>query len=97
MQNIDIFRLSNPKHALVSSKIYDKQDDFGFEIVHFSIEMFLALLLMVYTFCSLFDLQEYVSDFNNRNQFWTAKFLNKVINFINFLKHFLNSTKDTQS
>ena len=47
-------------NGIVSSKIYDKRDDFNFEIVisHFLMEMFLALLPMVYIFLSLFVLLE---------------------------------------
>ena len=48
---------------IVPSKIYDKRDDFNFAIVifvHFLMEMFLALLSMVYTFYNLFVLREYV-------------------------------------
>ena len=47
-------------NGIVSSKIYDKRDDFNFEIVNFpfSMEMFLALLPMVYIFLSLFVLRE---------------------------------------
>ena len=39
-------------NGIVSTKIYDKQDEFNFEIVnlHFLIEMFLAPLPIVYTF-----------------------------------------------
>ena len=40
----------------VSSKIYDKRDDFNFEIVN---SPFLALLPMVYIFLSLFVLLEF--------------------------------------
>ena len=49
-------------NGIVSSKIYDKRDDFNFEIVisHFLMEMFLALLPMVYIFLSLFVLLQYV-------------------------------------
>ena len=49
-------------NGIVSSKIYDKRDDFNFEmeISHFLMEMFLALLPMVYIFLSLFVLLEYV-------------------------------------
>ena len=49
-------------NGIVSSKIYDKQDDFNFEIVNFPflMEMFLALLPMVYMFLSLFVLLECV-------------------------------------
>ena len=63
-------------------------------------EMFLALLPMVYIFLSLFVFARVcsnVDDFNNRNIFLTAKLLNKVIDIIKFEKHFLNSTTDTQS
>ena len=46
-------------NGIVSSKIYDKRDDFNFDIVnsHFLMEMFLTPLPMVYIFCSLFVLQ----------------------------------------
>ena len=45
-----------------TSKIYDKRDDFNFEIVIFPflMEMFLALLPMAYIFLSLFVLLECV-------------------------------------
>ena len=47
---------------IVSSKIYDKQDDFNFEIVkpYFLTEMFFAPFPMGYIFCNLFVLQECV-------------------------------------
>ena len=50
-------------NGIVSSKIYDKRDDFYFEIVNFQFldgEMFLAFLPMAYTFLSLFVLLECV-------------------------------------
>ena len=47
-------------NGIVSSKIYDKRDDFNFEIVNFLMEMFLALLPMVYIILSLFVLLECV-------------------------------------
>ena len=49
-------------NGIVSTKNYDKPDDFNFErlIFHFLMWMFLALLPMLYTFCNLFVLQEYV-------------------------------------
>ena len=45
-------------NGIVSSKIYDKRDDFNFEIVNFPFldGAFLALLPMVYIFLSLFVL-----------------------------------------
>ena len=49
-------------NGMVSSKIYDKRDDFNLEMVisPFLMEMFLALLPMVYIILSLFVLPEYV-------------------------------------
>ena len=47
-------------NGIVSSKIYDKRDGFNFEIVNFHslMEMYIALLPMVYMFLSLFVLPE---------------------------------------
>ena len=49
-------------NGFVSSKIYDKRDDFDFDIVNFPFRMvtFLAVLLMVYTFRNLLGLLESV-------------------------------------
>ena len=49
-------------NGMVSTKIYDKRNDFNFEIVTFPflMEMLLSPLPMVYTFRNLFILQEYV-------------------------------------
>ena len=41
-------------NGIVSSKIYDKRDDFNFEIVKFLMEMFLSPFPMVYIFRSVF-------------------------------------------
>ena len=42
-------------NGIVSIKLYDKRDDFVFEIVNFPfLEMFLAPIPMVYTFPNLF-------------------------------------------
>ena len=48
--------------GIVSSKIYDKRNDFTFEIGNFPflMEMFLTPLPMVYIFLNLFILQECV-------------------------------------
>ena len=47
-------------NGFVSSKIYDKRDDFDFDIVNFPFLMvtFLVVLLMVYTFRNLLGLLE---------------------------------------
>ena len=89
-------------NGIVSSKIYDKRDDFNSEIVNFpfldgdvprspSYGVYISQLICFARVCSNVD------DFNNRNLFLTAKLLNKVIDIIKFEKHFLNSTTDTQS
>ena len=89
-------------NGIVSSKIYDKRDDFNFEIVNFpfldgdvprspSYGVYISQLICFARVWSNID------DFNNRNLFLTAKLLNKVIDIIKFEKRFLNSTIDTQS
>ena len=91
-------------NGIVSSKIYDKRDDFNFEIVNFpffdgdvprspSYGVYISQLIRFARVCSNVD------DFNSRNLFLTAKLFNliKVIDIIKFEKHFLNSATDTQS
>ena len=67
-------------NGIVSSKIYDKQDDFNFEIVNFrfldgdvppfpSYGVYISQLIGFARVCSN------VNDFNNRNLFLTAKLL----------------------
>ena len=67
-------------YGIVSSKIYDKRDDFNFEIVNFpfldgdvprspSYDVYISQLIRFTRVCSSVD------DFNNRNLFLTAKLL----------------------
>ena len=67
-------------NGIVSSKIYDKRDDFNFEIVNFpfldrdvprspSYGVYISRLIRFARVCSNAD------DFNNRNLFLTAKLL----------------------
>ena len=67
-------------NGIVSSKIYDKRDDFNFEIVNFPFlngnvprstvyGEYISQLICFARVCS------YVDDFNNRNRFFTAKLL----------------------
>ena len=82
---------------MVSSKIYDKRDDFGFGVVGFpfldgdvprspSCGVYISQLIRLTRVCSNVD------EFNNRNLFLTAKLLKQGSKSI-----FLNSTTDTQS
>ena len=67
-------------NGIVSSKIYDKRDDFNFDIVYFpfldgdvprspSYGVYISQLICFARVCS------YVYDFNNRNLFLTDKLL----------------------
>ena len=90
-------------NGIVSSKIYDKRDDFNFEIANFpfpdgnvprspSYGIFISQLSHFSRVCSN------VSDFNNRNQVLTAKLLKEGYRYHKIRKAcFLNSTTDTQS
>ena len=86
-------------NGIVPSKIYDKRDDFNFEIVNFpfldgdvprfpSYGVYISQLIHFARVCSN------VEDFNNRNLFLTAMLLKKFIDIIKFEKHFLNFDTD---
>ena len=89
-------------NGIVSSKIYDKRDDFNFDIVNFpfldgdvpsasSYGVYISQLIRFARVCSNID------DLNSKNLVLTAKLLSIVIDIIKFEKHFLNSTTDTKS
>ena len=75
------FDLSIIKGIIVSSKIYDKQDDFNFEIVYFPfldtdiIDRSPSYGVYILQLIRFVRVNSYVSDFNNRNRFFTAKLL----------------------
>ena len=86
-------------NGFVSSKIYDKRDDFDFVIVNFpfldgdvprraSYGVYISQLIRFSRVCN------HVTDFNARNKCLTAKFSNRAIGTINFEKHFLNFVVD---
>ena len=88
-------------NGIVSSKIYDKRDDFNFEIVNFpfldgdvpgspSYGVYISYLIRFARVCSNVD------DFNNRNLFLTARLLKQGYRYHKIRKA-LNSTIDTQS
>ena len=85
-------------NGVVSSKIYDKWDDKIFEKINFpyfdgdvprspSYSVYISHLIC------FARVRSNVDDFNNRNLFLTEK----VIDIIEFEKHFLNSSTDTRS
>ena len=80
-------------NGIVSTKIYDKRDDFNAEIVNFSFldgdvprspsyGVYISQRIRFARVCSN------VNDFNNRNTFWLLSYKNKVIDTINFVKLF---------
>ena len=88
-------------NGIVSSKIYDKRDDFNFEIVNFpfldrdvprspSYGVYISQLIRFARVCFNVD------DFNNRNLFLTAKLLKQGYRYLKIEKHFLNSTRHSE-
>ena len=80
-------------NGIVSSKIYNKRDDFNFEIVNFpfldgdvprspSYGVYISLLIRFARVCSN------VNDFNNRNLFSTAKLLKQGYRYNKIRKAF---------
>ena len=89
-------------NVFVSSKIYDKRDDFDFDIVNFpfldgdvsrstSYEVYISQLIWFARMSS------HVADFNARNKSLTAKFLQQVIGIINFERLSPNFIADTMN
>ena len=72
---------------IVSTKIYDKRDDFNFDIVN---SPFLDGDVPLMELIRFARASSYVTDFNKRNKFLTAKLLSKAIGIINSAKHFPN-------
>ena len=80
-------------NSFVSSKMYDKRDDFDFDIVNFplldgdvpcrpSYGMYISQLIRFARVCS------HVDDFNTRNKCLTAKFLKQVYRYHKLRKAF---------
>ena len=78
---------------IVSTKIYDKRDDFGFLIVNFpfldgDVPRSTSYGVYISHFIRFARASSYVTDFNTRNKLLTQNFLNKAIGIINFSKSF---------
>ena len=83
---------------IVSTKIYEKRDDFDFEIVNFPflMVMLLALHLMAYISLNSFVLLEHLAMLlTSTLAIKLRNFLNKAIGIINFAKLFRNIIDDT--
>ena len=84
---------------IVSTKIYDKRDDFDFEIVNFpfldgDVPRSTSYGVYISQLIRFARASSYVADFNTRNKLLTQKLLNKAIGIINFAKHFQNFMDD---
>ena len=85
---------------IVSTKIYDKQDDFNFDIVNFHslMAMSLDVPLMGYIYLNLFALLEHLRMLLTSiivTNSYLPNFLSKAIGIINSPKHFPNFIVDT--
>ena len=89
-------------NGFVSSKIYDKHDDFDFDIVNFpfldgdvprhpSYGVYISQLIRFARVCS------HVDDFNTRNKCLTAKLLKQGYRYHKLRKAFLSSIADTMN
>ena len=87
-------------NGFVSSKIYDKRDDFDFDIVNFpfldgdvphraSYGVYISQLIRFARVCN------HVADFNARNKCLQPHFFSRAVGIINFQKLFLNFIADT--
>ena len=89
---------------IVSTKIYDKRDDFDFEIVNFpfldgEVPRYTSYGVHISQLIRFARASSHVADFNTRNKLLTQKlrnFLNKAIGIINFARPFLNLIDDTK-
>ena len=85
---------------IVSTKIYDKRDDFDFEIINFPLldggvprsTSYKGYISQLIRFARA---SSHVADFNTRNKLLTQNFFNKVKGIINFAKPFQNFIDDT--
>ena len=89
-------------NGFVSSKLYDKRDDFDFDIVNFpfldddvprraSYDVYISQLIRFVRVCN------HVADFNARNKCLTAKLLQQGYRYHNFEKPFINFIVDTMN
>ena len=80
-------------------KIYDKRDDFDFEIVNFpvldgDVPRSTSYGVYISQLSRFARVSSYVTDFNTRHKLVTQKFLKQAISILNFAKPFLNFIDD---
>ena len=84
----------------VSTKIYDKRDDFDFQIVNFSfldgdVPRSTSYGVYISQLIRFARASSYVADFNTRNKLLTQKLLKQGYRYHNFAKHFQKFIEDT--
>ena len=87
-------------NGIVSIKLYDKRDNFVFEIFNFPfLEMFLAPFLWCIHYQTYSFAREcsHVDDFNTRNNFLTSKLLKQGYQYHKLCKAFSKFITNTQS
>ena len=85
---------------IISTKIYDKRDDFDFEIVNFpfldgNVPRSTSYGVYISQLIRFASASSYVADFNTRNKFLTQKLFKQGYRYHNFAKPFLNFVDDT--
>ena len=89
-------------NGFVSSKIYDKRDDFDFDIVNFpflhgDVSRSTAYGVYISQLIRFARVSSHVADFNARNKSLTAKLLQQAIGIINFERLSPNFIADTMN
>ena len=81
--------------GFVKTKIYDKRDDFDFDIVNFpfldgDVPRSASYGVCISQLIRFARVSSHVDDFNTRNKVFTANFSDKDIDIINFVRRSLN-------
>ena len=89
-------------NGFVSSKIYDKRDDFDFDIVNFpfldgDVPRSISYGIYISQLIRFARVSSHVVDFNARNKSLTAKLLQQGIGIINFERLSPNFIADTMN
>ena len=89
-------------NAFFSSKLYDKRDDFDFNIVNFpflddDVPRSTSNGVYISQLIRFAKVSIHVTDFSSRNKILTGKLLQQASGIINFGKHFQNFIADTMN
>ena len=96
------FRISGRVERFVSSKIYDKRDDFDFDIVNFpfldgDVPRSASYGVYISQLIRFARVSSHVVDFNARNKVELPNFSNRAIGIINFGRLSPNYIADTMN